>query len=137
VEHLSQKQFEDYSRNRLRGAELLTASDHLGECETCRARVEAALDVDAAFFAVRDEVLAEGEGAHLTSEQTAEYVDKNLAGDELQFVTDHLSSCEQCVFAVNDLRAFRNQIAPSLDREYGPVAPVVRVSWREKFVSLF
>lgn len=137
MEHLSQKQFEEYSQNRLRGVELLEASDHLGECEACRARVEAALDLDAAFFAVRDEALAEGDGAHLTSEQTAEYVDKNLAGDELQFVTDHLSSCEQCAFAVDDLRAFRNQIAPSLDREYGPVAPVVGVSWRERFVSLF
>src|SRR6185369_15839836 len=39
-----------------------------------------------------------------------------------------------------DLRAFRNEIAPSLDREYGPTtAPVAttKVGWREKFVSLF
>jgi len=123
----------------LLSTELLAASDHLGECETCRARIEAALDVDAAFFAVRDETFAGDAGAHLTSEQTAEYVDKNLTGDELQFVTDHLSSCERCAFAVDDLRAFGNQIAPSLDREYGPaqVAPVVRESWRQWFVSLF
>jgi hypothetical protein len=135
VEHLSQKQIEDYSQNRLGGTELLALSDHLGECEACAGRVEATLDVDAAFFAVREEAFAlDGNvGAHLTSEQSAEYVDKNLAGDELQFVTDHLSSCEQCAFAVDDLRAFRNQIAPSLDREYGPV---VRESWRQRFVSL-
>jgi len=141
VEHLSQKQIEDYSQNRLGGAELLALSDHLGECERCAGRVEAALDVDAAFFAVREEAFAlDGNaGAHLTSEQTAEYVDKNLAGDELQFVTDHLSSCEQCAFAVDDVRSFRNQIAPSLDREYGPASavPVVRESWRQRFVSLF
>ncbi len=139
MEHLSQKQIEDYSQNRLRGAELLGVSDHLGECEACQARVEGALDVDAVFFAVREGAFAEEAGAHLTSEQTAEYVDKNLTGDALQFVTDHLSSCEQCAFAVDDLRAFRNQIAPSLDREYGPahVAPVVRESWRQRFVSLF
>lgn len=139
MEHLSQKQIEDYSQNRLRGAELLAAGDHVGECEACGARIEAALDVDAGFFAVREEVFAGDAGAHLTSEQTAEYVDKNLAGDELQFVTDHLSSCEQCAFAVDDLRAFRNEIAPSLDREYGPahVAPVVRESWGQRFVSLF
>ena len=139
MEHLSQKQIEDYSQNRLRGAELLALSDHLGECEACRSRVEGALDVDAAFFAVREETFADEGGAHLTSEQTAEYVDKNLAGDELQFVTDHLSGCEQCAFAVEDLRAFRNQIAPSLDREYGPahVAPIVRGSWRQRFASLF
>ncbi len=141
MEHLSQKQIEDYSQNRLRGAELLALSDHLGECEACTGRVEAGLDVDALFFAVREEAFAlDGNGgAHLTSEQTAEYVDKNLGGDELQFVTDHLSSCEQCAFAVDDLRSFRNQIAPSLDREYGPASAVtiVRESWRQRFVSLF
>ena len=136
MEHLSQKQIEDYSQNRLSATELLAASDHLGECEACRARVEAGLDVDAAFFAVHEEAFDGNAGMHLTSKQTAEYVDKNLAGDELQFVTDHLSSCEQCAFAVDDLRAFRNEIAPSLDREYGPArdVTVARESW---FVSLF
>ena len=142
MEHLSQKQIEDYSRNRLPAAELLAASDHLDACEACRARVEAGVNDDAAFFALRDEAFADNgnASAHLTSEQTAEYVDKNLSGDELQYVTDHVSSCEQCAFAVDDLRAFRNQIAPSLDREYGPlnVTPVVRESsWRQRFASLF
>ena len=140
MEHLTQKQIENYSQNRLGAAELLAASDHLDECEACRARVEAGLNGDATFFALRDEAFAEDgyASAHLTSEQTAEYVDKNLSGDELQFVTDHLSGCEQCAFAVEDLRAFRNEIAPSLDREYGPTpvapSPVVRESW---FAKLF
>lgn len=139
MEHLTPKQIEDYSQNRLGAAELLAASDHLGACEVCQARVEAGVNVDSAFFALRDEVLDEQASTHLTSEQTAEFVDKNLSGDELQFVIDHLSSCEQCAFAVDDLRAFRNQIAPSLDREYGPAqtAPVVRESWRQRFASLF
>jgi len=139
VEHLTQKQIEDYFQNRLSPAELLAASDHLGECEVCRAAH--VVNVDAAFFALHDETFAENgnASAHLTSDQTAEYVDKNLSGEELQFATDHLSSCEQCAFAVDDLRTFRNQIAPSLDREYGPasVARVVRESWRGRFVSLF
>ena len=141
VEHLTQKQIEDYSLNRLNAPELLAAGDHLDQCGACRGRVEAGLDVDSAFFALREEAFAESgnAGAHLTSEQTAEYVDKNLSGEELQVVTDHLSSCEQCVFAVEDLLAFRNQIAPSLDRECGPrpVAPATQSSWRERFTSLF
>lgn len=142
MEHLTQKQIEDYSRNRLPVVELLAASDHLDACEACRAHVEAGVNDDAAFFALRDEAFADNgnASAHLTSEQTAEYVDKNLSDDELQYVTDHVSSCEQCAFAVDDLRAFRNQIAPSLDREYGPlnVTPVVRESsWRQRFASLF
>ncbi|HEX7771868.1 MAG TPA: hypothetical protein VF435_05570 [Pyrinomonadaceae bacterium] len=138
MEHLSQKQIDDYSQNRVSGAKLLATSDHLGECEACRARVEARLDVDALFFAVREEAFDGNAVAHLTSEQAAEYVDKNLTGDELEFVTDHLSSCEQCAFAVDDLRAFRNEIAPSLDRKYGPtpVAPVVRETWWRRLFTV-
>jgi anti-sigma factor RsiW len=136
VEHLTQKQIEDYSRNRLSAAELLATGDHLDQCETCRERVEAGLNVDATFFALREETFAGNGAAHLTSEQTAGYVDKNLSGEELQVVTDHLSTCERCAFAVDDLRAFRNQIAPSLDREYGPTE-VIQSSWRERFNQLF
>ena len=128
MEHLTQKQIEDYSLHRLGAAELLSVSDHLGECEVCRGRVEGGMNGDAAFFALHDETFGEngaGFSAHLTAEQTAEYVDKNLSGETLQMVTDHLAGCEQCVLAVADLRAFRNEIAPSLDREYGPAtAPV-------------
>jgi len=141
VEHLTQKQIEDYSQHRLSVAELLALSDHLGECDACRRSVEARLNGDTAFFTLHAEAFAENGNAvtHLTSEQTAEYVDKNLSGEELQMVVDHLSNCEQCTVAVADLRAFRNEIAPSLDREYAPahVPAVVESSWRERFVSLF
>jgi anti-sigma factor RsiW len=141
VEHLTQKQIEDYSRNRLPGAELLAAGDHLDQCAMCRERVEAGLDVDTAFFALREEVFVENGNVspHLTSEQATQYVDKDLSGEELQVATDHLSNCEQCAFAVADLRAFRNEMAPSLDREFGPtqVVPPTRSSWRERFTQLF
>ncbi len=141
MEHLTQKQIEDYSQHRLPGAELLAVGDHLAACEACSLRLETALNADAAFFGIHDEAFAETEGTslHLTSAQTAEFVDKNLAGDELQFVTDHLNHCEQCVLAVADVRAFRNEIARSLDRQYGPtqVAVVEKVSVWEKFISRF
>lgn len=141
MEHLSQKQIEDYSLHQLNAAELLAVTDHLGDCELCRQRTESGANGDAAFFAMHEETLGADQGSHLTPEQTADYVDKNLSGESLQVVTDHLSACEMCVFAVEDLRAFRNEIAPSLDREYGPTSfPVpshARASWREKFSSLF
>ena len=141
MEHLTQKQAEDYSLNQLSAAELLSVGDHLAACETCRQRVEGALDGEAAFFALHDEAFSENGNAslHLTPDLIAEYVDKNLSGEPLQMAVDHLSNCEQCVFAVEDLRAFRNEIAPSLDREYSPASVPVRTntSGREKFVSLF
>ena len=141
VEHLTQKQVEDYSSHQLSAAELLAVSDHLGECEVCRVRVEGALSSDVDFLALHQEAFSEnGAGsAHLTAEQTAEYVDQNLAGETLQFANDHLSSCEQCALAVADLRTFRNEIAPSVNRQYGPTSIGVSTEsgWRQKFASLF
>ena len=135
MEHLTQKQVEDYSFHQLSAAELLAVSDHLGECEVCRGRVEGALSGDVAFVALHEDTFGDNgfDRAHLTAGQTADFVDENLAGEALQMVEDHLSGCEQCAVAVADLRAFRKEIAPSLDRRYGP-APV---SWRQKFASLF
>ncbi len=131
IEHLTQKQVEDYCLQQLGVAELLPVSDHLGECDACRQQIEYAMNGDAAFFALRAEVFGEAAEvyspylvrAHLTAKQTAGYVDRKLSGEELQTVTDHLTNCEQCALAVDDLDAFRNQIAPSLDHEYHP-APV-------------
>ena len=140
VEHLTQKQVEDFSRNQLLATELLAVSDHLDECDLCRRRVEAGLNADGTFLALHDETFTGDDlsTAHLTENQTADYVDKNLSGDALQVVTDHLGSCEQCARTVKDLRAFRNEIAPSLDREYRPVevAPTPRSSWLASLVSL-
>ena len=141
MEHLTQQQLEGYSLQRLGAAELVTVSDHLGECELCRRQVEAGMNGDAAFFALHEEAFRDETGltAHLTAEQTAEYVDKNLSGESLQVVTDHLAGCEPCALAVVDLQAFRNEIAPSLDREYSPTRSTVtpKDSWRTRFASFF
>jgi hypothetical protein len=145
-EHLTQKQIEDYCRQRLDVAGLLAVSDHLGECEECRGQIECAMNSNAAFFALRSEVFGEAAKissphmvrAHLTAGQTAEYVDRNLSGEELQLVADHLTSCEQCALAVDDLDAFKNQIAPSLDLEYHPATVLSPTEgwWHRTFASL-
>jgi hypothetical protein len=141
VEHLTQKQVENYSRNNLPATELLAVSDHLDQCDLCRQRIEAGLDGEGTFFALHEQTFGDDglSSAHLTTGQTAEFVDKNLSGEALQVVVDHLGSCEQCALAVEDLRAFRNEVAPSLDREFRPleVPAVTASSWRERFVSLF
>ena len=135
MEHLSQKQVEDYSLRQLSAAELLAVSDHVSACEVCRGRVESALSGDVVFVGLHEDAFSETgfESAHLTAGQTADYVDQKLAGEALQMVDDHLSGCEQCAVAVADLRAFRDELEPSLDRRYG-AAPS---GWLRKFESLF
>ena len=130
VEHLTQRQSEGFRRRQLEVAELLSVCDHLDECEACRSRVEGAADGDAAFFALRSELFGEaaqgsstrGARAHLTAEQTAGYVEGALSDEALQTASDHLSSCEHCALSVEDLRAFRDQVAHSLEKEYRPAA---------------
>jgi hypothetical protein len=142
-EHLTQKQIEDYCRRRLDVAELLPVADHLGECQPCRRQIESAMSGDAVFFALRSEVFGEASvssphhvRAHLTAEQAAGYVDKNLPGEELQTITDHLTVCDQCALAVDDLHAFKDRVAPSLEREYHPAAvPAPAEGWWHRAVA--
>ena len=142
VEHLTQKQVEDYFRRRLTAAELLAVTDHFAGCDVCRQRIESARNGEAAFFELRSQVLEEtAQPVHLTMEETAAYAEQSLAGEALQTVTDHLNHCEQCVAAVADLREFRNEIAPSLDHEHREYLPATapssaESSWRKTLRSL-
>jgi anti-sigma factor RsiW len=134
VEHLSQKQVEDYCRRTLPAAELLAVTDHFSDCGVCRQRIESAANGDAAFFDLRSQVFEEDvplDVQHLTMDQAAAYVDQNLAGDELRFAGDHLTHCEECVLTVTDLRAFRDEIGPSLDRQYEPATVPSPVQTKE------
>jgi anti-sigma factor RsiW len=136
-EHLTPIQIEAYGRHKLSAAELFSVSNHLDVCEACSHQVERALDGDAAFFALKSEAFGEAAllfspagRTHMTPEQIAGYIDELLAGEELQTVKDHLIGCEQCEMAVNDLRAFRDEIAAGLYREYQPSSVVTEHRWR-------
>jgi anti-sigma factor RsiW len=146
LKHLTQDQTEDYCRRKLSAEELLSVSDHLGLCDACRQQVERTLNSDAMFLALQSELFAEEpetpplglQRTHVTSQEIAEYVDGILRSEELQWVKDHLTSCEQCGLAVDELRAFKDQVAPELNREYHPAsfpAPAGR-GWRSWVASL-
>ena len=135
MEHLTEQQIEAYFRRQLPAAELLSLTDHLGDCDVCERRIEGTQNGDGAFFELRSQVFDEtGESAaHLTMQQAAAYVDRDLAGETLQMAEDHLSHCHECVLAVADLRAFRNEIAPSIDREYQPATVAAKEGRRGIF----
>jgi hypothetical protein len=141
AEHLTQNQIEGYVGQKLPPGDLLSLSDHLVECETCRKQIEKLLGADQAFFTLHSEVFgAESEGVsttvHPSSEQMAEYVDGVLTSEELHLVEDHLASCGPCELAINDLRIFRDEVAPQLDREYQPAhGHTTPESWWRHLVS--
>jgi hypothetical protein len=128
TEHLSAAQIEDWRRRRLAPKELLGADDHLAGCQECRRLVESSLNSDA--VALYAELAAEtAVGTHPAFEQSAAYVDGLLTGEARRMMEDHLASCAECAPLVADLRAFRNEIAQDLDREYRPATSAPAAGW--------
>jgi anti-sigma factor RsiW len=118
-QHLGAEQIKQHVRRELSPAALLALDDHLAHCPACRDAVAAALRTDATGLYA--ELAAEATaGAHLTFDQTAAYVDGQLGGEQRRAIEDHLGSCAACAPLAEDLRAFRNEIAPELDRELRP-----------------
>jgi anti-sigma factor RsiW len=144
-DHLTQIQIEGYGRRPLSAAEWLFVSEHLSACEACRRRVEESVDGEATYLALKSGVFDETgprtsseERAHLSLEQMAGYVDKAVAADELQVVIDHLAWCAKCEAAVDDLRAFKDQVAPELEREnrLSPVGVAAEGRWRRMVAAM-
>ena len=118
--HLSQTQLEDFAAQRLAAEELSALSRHLADCATCRQR--AALRQPALYPALHHAVIAEEKPVHLAFEQLADFLDGRLAGESQQFAHDHLSHCQQCGAAADDLRTFSHQVADELVIERTPAS---------------
>jgi hypothetical protein len=135
-EHLSSAQVVNYHRRKLTPAELLGVDDHLAECRECRRLIESAPGNDAIGLYAD---LAEGAavGSHLSFDQSAAYVDGLLTGEDRRMVEDHIASCALCAPLIADLRDFRNEIAPELDREYRPrgAAKGAQAGWPDRIAA--
>jgi hypothetical protein len=141
--HLTKNQIEGYGRRALSPVEILSISEHLGLCESCRHQVQRALDGDAAYLALRSELFREAEifsspagRTHLTFEQIAGLVDATLAGEELQTVKDHLTCCQQCELAVDDLRAFKDQVVFDIEDRLSPMKVTAEKGWHRLSATL-
>lgn len=130
ISHLTETQLDGFCRQSLTAAELLAVDDHLAACELCRQRLDAALSGDASFATVQAELLSDTPTAHMSFEQTADFVDGRLAGDDLQTANDHLTACLQCRAAVEDLQAFRQQVTDDLSREVQPATAETMTFWQ-------
>jgi hypothetical protein len=141
--HLTKHQIDGYGRRALSPVELLSISEHLGLCGACRQQVQKALDGDAAYLALRSELFREAElssslagRTHLTFEQIAGLVDATLAGEELRIVKDHLTCCQQCELAVDDLRAFNDQVVLDVEDRLYPMKVTAEKGWHRLSANL-
>jgi hypothetical protein len=143
-DHLTQTQIKDYGRRPLPAAEWLFVSDHLSVCEKCRLKVEATVDNETVYLALKSGVFDGAEArssitwrAHLTFEQMAGLIEGRASAEDLQSANDHLAWCQECDTAVDDLRDFKEQIAAELEQEnQRPSAGVAAESrWRRSFAS--
>jgi anti-sigma factor RsiW len=131
TEHLSPAQLQNWRRSRLKPEELLRADDHLAQCPECRRHLETELN-NSAFALYAGLAKDAPVGTHPAFEQYAAYVDGLMTGEERQTIVDHLSSCALCAPVEADLRAFRNEIANDLNREYRSETRAVAGGWRTR-----
>jgi hypothetical protein len=142
--HLTGEAIEHYRAGRSSVAEALAAQDHVVACAECRARLEAAVEADAAVLSLRRRLTqaaapepTEAE-FHLPYEQLALYVDDKLDEVEREIADSHLSFCGDCAADLADLRHYGELAAGAVLTELKPPgvdAPVARSAW-QRFVAL-
>src|SRR5581483_1215632 len=104
-EHLSSRDLARYRRSALPPLELLAADDHLAACGQCRAQLSELVPVATAWQTLSTHFDSGAAAlAHLSYEQLAAYVDKQLGGAERQAAESHLGLCEMCAAELQDLR---------------------------------
>jgi hypothetical protein len=142
-DHLTKHEIEGYGRRALSPVEVLSVTEHLGLCGACRQQVQRALDDDAAYLALRSELFREAEFSsslsgrtHLNFGQIAGWLDATLIGEELQAVKDHLTCCQLCELAVNDLRAFKDQVVLDGEDQLSPRNVPTEKSWHRLIATL-
>ena len=78
MEHLTEQQIEAYFRRQLSAAELLSLSDHLGDCDVCEQRIEGTHNGNGAFFELRSQVFDATGESWATQQQATERVTPNF-----------------------------------------------------------
>src|SRR5262245_25770636 len=132
-EHLLAEDIARFRNRAMPPGELIHSYGHLAACEACRRRVAVAAQPQKAFSSMLSALKAE-EPEHLLYEQVASYVDDELAEVDREIVTSHLESCLGCEERVEQLRAFRAEMAACTEEGQSPQSG--QTFWR-KFVSFW
>jgi hypothetical protein len=136
TEHLSAQYIERYRARETSPADLLAADDHLAACEECRRRLGGADKLGAVYNSFRVNLLVASETAseHLSGEQLAAYVGRQIDDVERDIVNSHLAWCTQCADEARNLQAFADWIVNPVAQKQAPGA---RSSLKERILALW
>ncbi len=115
MEHLTEPELAGYCARGLEPVALLQVTDHLAECETCRAELRRMQTGTGAAE------LRQSFESHLPAERLQRFVEGGLDPGERTVAEQHITSCEDCASDVRNLREFANTLAaPPGKRKAGP-----------------
>ncbi len=126
--HLTEEQVASYRGRSLAAGELIQASQHIAQCEGCRARVATASELYTGVEALRAVLESEAAvPAHLTYNEMAAYVDQRLAEEETEGIERHARECGECAAALGEFETLRREMA----------APAKLPGWRERVSEIW
>ena len=133
-EHISDNLWNRYREGQLTVTELVQFDAHLQECGACQNRLADDEHVAGSFAALRSDVAGLAED-HLSYEQLAAYVDRQLYATDRTIVETHLQTCTTCAMEVEELQEFQQELEtptkiPKPTKSYWLTAWWQTWSWR-------
>jgi Putative zinc-finger len=117
MDHLTDSEFNAYLARDLQPDALLRVTDHLTDCEDCRARLRLRARTGETLGELRQTI-----EMHLTADQLQRFVDGDMQPEEHSRIDAHLQSCAECAGDVRELQVFASTPA----RPMQPSRPVSR-----------
>lgn len=108
-EHISDNLWNRYRDGQLTATELIQFDTHLQDCAECQNRLAEDERVVGSFAALRADVSGLAED-HLSYEQLAAYIDRQLNKTDRTIVETHLQTCLNCAIEVEDLQKFQQEL---------------------------
>ena len=128
-QHLDPPELKRYRERKLSAAELQAIDDHIGECAGCREQLNNSLgDFEhrkASLLTEWTDMVAgvEAETDHLSYEDVAAYVSRELQPESLEKAQHHLDDCAECEERVEKLTSFRDEVESAPASRRPEIAP--------------
>lgn len=125
-QHLSQSDIKNFLDQTLGSTGLLRVDSHLADCEECGEQIaHIRMSTNMAVLSPK-ELFKDDAESHLTYEQLAAYVDREINDVEREIVDVHREVCRDCASQIDDLFDLRNTL--QLESESGAMLPTASSS---------